>query len=207
MPHTTQIPANHDRSFRRKHRQCSSAKKISILLTQTVNASQDSLGSDSVDSPARMIAGTLGCDLQISDWVSNITKQDRQGSILSLQEMTRKCWNIYVQARVEPSLVWESIVLLALFSEDTLPLDSIYGRQDMEKLMQTDQSPSSHVSHGSGGEVTSAMGNLTSDRNMEPGVEGTSYMEFVQWQDDKKTNPLLFVEMRNSVPVSGCRYR
>ena len=71
-------------------------------------------------------------------------------------------------SRLYTSLVWESTVLLALCSEDTLPADCMFGRQDMEKLVPgPDQSPSSPASHGSSGEVTSAMENLTTDSNME----------------------------------------
>jgi len=106
-------------------------------------------------------------------------------------------------SRLYTSLVWESTVLLALCSEDTLPQDCMFGRQDMEKLVPTDQSPSSPASHGSSGEVTSAMENLTTDSNMEPEVvmEGTSDMEIVQGQEDKKTNPLLQCQIKQIKPL------
>eukprot|EP00092_Neocalanus_flemingeri_P041280 GFUD01044951.1.p1 GENE.GFUD01044951.1~~GFUD01044951.1.p1 ORF type:complete len:4316 (+),score=1501.53 GFUD01044951.1:136-13083(+) len=106
-------------------------------------------------------------------------------------------------SRLYTSLVWESTVLLALCSEDTLPQDCMFGRQDMEKLVPADQSPSSPASHGSSGEVTSAMENLTTDSNMEPEVvmEGTSDMEVVQGQDEKKTNPLLQCQIKQIKPL------
>jgi len=107
-------------------------------------------------------------------------------------------------SRLYTSLVWESTVLLALCSEDTLPPDCMFGRQDMEKLVPTDQSPSSPASHGSSGEVTSAMENLTTDSNMEPEVvmEGSSDMEIVQGgSDDKKTNPLLQCQIKQIKPL------
>jgi len=105
-------------------------------------------------------------------------------------------------SRLYTSLVWESTVLLALCSEDTLPQDCMFGRQDMEKLVPADQSPSSPASHGSG-EVTSAMENLTTDSNMEAEVmmEGTSDMEVVTGQEDKKTNPLLQCQIKQIKPL------
>ena len=77
-------------------------------------------------------------------------------------------------SRLYTSQVWESTVLLALCSGDTLPADCMFGRQDMERLVPTDQSPSSPASHGSSGEVTSAMENLTTDSNMEPDMMETA---------------------------------
>ena len=75
-------------------------------------------------------------------------------------------------SRLYTSQVWESTVLLALCSEDTLPADCMFGRQDMERLVPTDQSPSSPASHGSSGEVTSE--NLTTDSNKEPDMMETA---------------------------------
>ena len=42
-------------------------------------------------------------------------------------------------SKLYTSLVWESTVLLALCSEDTLPPDCLFGKQDMEKLVPGDQ--------------------------------------------------------------------
>ena len=75
-------------------------------------------------------------------------------------------------SRLYTSQVWESTVLLALCSGDTLPADCMFGRQDMERLVPTDQSPSSPASHGSSGEVTSE--NLTTDSNKEPDMMETA---------------------------------
>ena len=64
------------RRGRRKHRQGMSVKKISIspLVSQTDSGSQGSLlgSADLVDTPARRIADSLGCDQQGSDWFSTM---------------------------------------------------------------------------------------------------------------------------------------
>jgi len=106
-------------------------------------------------------------------------------------------------SRLYTSLVWESTVLLALCSEDTLPQDCMFGRHDMEKLVPADQSPSSPASHGSSGEVTSAMENLTTDSNMEAEIvmENSSDMEIVQGPEEKKTNPLLQCQIKQIKPL------
>ena len=68
-------------------------------------------------------------------------------------------------SRLYTSLVWESTMLLVLCSEEPLPADCMFSRQDMDKLVpDPDQSPSSH---GSSREVTRAMENLITDSNME----------------------------------------
>ena len=41
-------------------------------------------------------------------------------------------------SKLYTSLVWESTVLLALCSEDTLPPDCLFGRSDMERLVPGD---------------------------------------------------------------------
>ena len=110
-------------------------------------------------------------------------------------------------SKLYTSLVWESTVLLALCSEDTLPADSMFGKQDMEKLVPaSDQSPSSPASHGSSGEVTSAMENLTTDSNMEPEMMETAsndndIVPGDKTDGDKKSNPLLQSQIKQIKPL------
>ena len=120
-------------------------------------------------------------------------------------------------SRLYTSLVWESTVLLALCSEDTLPADCMFGRQDMDKLVPgPDQSPSSPASHGSSGEVTSAMENLTTDSNMEtemmettsndnievvPGTSDKTEANLLPVASDKKANPLLQSQIKQIKPL------
>ena len=111
-------------------------------------------------------------------------------------------------SKLYTSLVWESTVLLALCSEDTLPADCQFGRQDMEKLVPADTSPSSPASHGSSGEVTSAMENLTTDSNMETDVlEAGENMEVpspatsTAAETEKKSNPLLQSQIKQIKPL------
>ena len=114
-------------------------------------------------------------------------------------------------SRLYTSLVWESTVLLALCSEDTLPADCMFGRQDMERLVPSDQSPSSPASHGSSGEVTSAMENLTTDSNMEPDMMETASNDNIEIvaggsadkpdSDKKTTNPLLQSQIKQIKPL------
>lgn len=81
-------------------------------------------------------------------------------------------------SRLYTSLVWESTVLLALCSEDTLPVGCEFGKSDMEKLLppkldsKTENeetfSPASGTSADSNSSVTAAMENLST----EPEVMG-----------------------------------
>ena len=76
-------------------------------------------------------------------------------------------------SRLYTSLVWESTILLALCSEDTLPPGCEFGKSDMDKLLppgpsrgsENDEtfSPSSGTSADSNGSVTNAMESLTTD--------------------------------------------
>lgn len=77
-------------------------------------------------------------------------------------------------SRLYTSLVWESTVLLALCSEDTLPTGCEFGKTDMDKLLpppgpsrttenEETFSPSSGTSADSNGSVTNAMESLTTD--------------------------------------------
>ena len=105
-------------------------------------------------------------------------------------------------SRLYTSLVWESTVLLALCSEDTLPADCMFGRQDMDKLVTT--SPSDPSSPGSSGEVTSAMENLTTDSNieiMETGSNDGNDNKNNENGDKKTTNPILQSQIKQIKPL------
>ena len=105
-------------------------------------------------------------------------------------------------SRLYTSLVWESTVLLALCSEDTLPADCMFGRADMDKLVT---SPSDPSSPGSSGEVTSAMENLTTDSNieiMETGSnDGNTENKNTENSDKKTTNPILQSQIKQIKPL------
>ena len=109
-------------------------------------------------------------------------------------------------SRLYTSLVWESTVLLALCSEDTLPTDCLFGRQDMERLVPGQEvAPSSPASHGSSGEVTSAMEQLTTETldAMEPGSEPLPGLdtEGTSGEKSKPTNPLLQSQIKQIKPL------
>jgi len=104
-------------------------------------------------------------------------------------------------SKLYTSLVWESTVLLALCSEDTLPADSAFGKADMEKLVpqEAPSSPASGSSVDSGTGVTTAMEQLTtdsSDSNME-----TNAAEPAAETKEKKTSPQLQTQIKQIKPL------
>ena len=102
-------------------------------------------------------------------------------------------------SKLYTSRVWESTVLLDLCSEDTLPADSLFGKEDMEKLLphENPSSPASGSSLDSGSGVTTAMEQLTTDStdsNMDTGVVESETKE-------KKPNPQLQSQIKQIKPL------
>ena len=121
-------------------------------------------------------------------------------------------------SRLYTSLVWESTVLLALCSEDTLLADSEFGKADMEKLLPPvvvqDNNPCSPASGSSvdsgSGVVTTAMEALTtesSDSNMDTSNGAAACTNSGGGSADsgeevkKKTSPLLQAQIKQIKPL------
>lgn len=102
-------------------------------------------------------------------------------------------------SKLYTSLVWESTVLLALCSEDTLPPDSLFGKEDMEKLLpqENPSSPASGSSLDSGSGVTTAMEQLTTDSTDSAMDTGAVESE----TKDKKPNPQLQSQIKQIKPL------
>lgn len=96
-----------------------------------------------------------------------------------------------VLAELYTSLVWESTLLLALCSEDIIPANCDFGKEDMDKLIICDKSDSD--SSTSSGSMTSAMEALSTNPsvNMEIDAEGpsTSNQSRTEQKKDERTVP------------------